>query len=96
MKSPKQQKRYCPTCKKHTEHKVSVHKTRARPTPKKHALGWGSRHVGAIFAGYGGSARRVVTPAKTTKKIALRFQCLTCSKMHYKQNPIRMKKFEQV
>lgn len=96
MKGPKQTKRYCPYCKKHTEHKISVHRTKARPKTKKHGLKWGVRHVGRIFAGYGGSPRKTINVSKTTKKVALKFQCLICNKIHFKQNPIRLKKFEQV
>ena len=95
MKAPKQQKKYCPFCKKHTEHKVSVFRTKARPKTKKGGLKRGVRHVGEIFMGYGGSPRKTVNVSKTTKKLALKFQCLTCSKTHFKQNPIRMKKLEQ-
>ncbi len=88
--------RYCPTCKKHTEQKVSVFRTKARPKTKITGLKRGVRHVGEIFMGYGGSPRKTINVSKTTKKIAIRYECLICKKSHFKQNPIRMKKFEQV
>ncbi|HIH14464.1 MAG TPA: 50S ribosomal protein L44e [Nanoarchaeota archaeon] len=96
MKAPKVQNRYCPTCKKHTAQKVSVVKTKARPKTKITGLKRGVRHVGEIFMGYGGSPRKTVNVSKTTRKIALKFECPVCKKINLKHNPIRMKKFEQV
>ena len=96
MKIKKSVKRYCPTCKKHTEMKVSIVRTKARPATKKHALSKGVRRVAYAFSGYGGSPRKTVTPVKTAKKVALKYECTVCKKSHLKRNPIRAKKSEMV
>jgi len=95
MKIPKTIKKYCPYCKKHTEQKVIVERTKARPATKKYALKWGVRHYAKISSGYVGSPRPIIhDKAKTTKKANLRFECPVCKKSYFKQNPIRLKKVE--
>lgn len=96
MKIVKKQKRYCPYCKKHTEHKVVIPKNKPKPKTKKRALKWGVRHYAWAIAGYKGSVRPVANPVKTSKHIALRYECLVCGKKHFKQNTIRAKRVEQV
>jgi len=96
MKVVKTQKRYCPYCKKHTEHKVSIAKGKARPKTKKGALKWGVRQYARIVAGYGGSPRIKPESVKTSKHVALRYECLVCGKKHYKQNTVRAKRVGQV
>jgi len=97
MKLPKTTNRYCPTCRKHTEHKIIVERTRARPATRKRALKWGVRHYAKISSGYVGSPRPIIhEKAKTTKKANLKYECSVCKKKHFKQNPIRLKKVEQV
>ncbi|MBI2040714.1 MAG: 50S ribosomal protein L44e [DPANN group archaeon] len=96
MKVPKLTKRYCPFCKKHTEQAVSLFRTKARPATKKTALKAGVRRVAYTFAGYRGTSRRTVTPVKTTKKAALKFECKICKKNYFLRNPIRIKKVEFV
>ena len=100
MKKPKLIKRFCPYCKKHTEHKISQNK-------KKNArsLSYGSK----IRARRRGRARgtgnlgRYSKPAvtkfkmtgkKVTKKTDFRFECKECKKSHTQAKGIRAKKVE--
>jgi large subunit ribosomal protein L44e len=102
MKIPKTVRRYCPYCKKHTEHKViQVKKGKAR------SLSYGSK-VRAKRRGRArgmGSLGRYSKPAVTqwkmagkkhTKKTDLRYQCTVCKKMHTQSRGIRAKKVEFV
>lgn len=95
MKIPKKTRRYCPYCKKHTEHKVIRVKSKPRPKTKKKALKKGVRRHWKKTSGYKGSASPKVNPVKTTKKVNLMFECKECNKKHYKQNPVRSKKVKQ-
>ena len=100
MKIPKNKMRYCPYCKKHTEHVVSQ-------TKKKNAssLSYGSK----VRARRRGQARGKgnmgryskpavtkfkMTGAKSTKKTDLRFECKVCKKMHVQRQGFRAKKVE--
>ena len=100
MKLPKTLKRYCPYCKKHTEHTVSF-------TKKKNpsSLTYGSK----IRARKRGQARgkgnlgRYSKPAiskfkmtgkKSSKKTDLRYECKVCRKMHVQRQGFRAKKIE--
>ncbi|MEM2873947.1 MAG: 50S ribosomal protein L44e [Candidatus Nanoarchaeia archaeon] len=97
MKIPKQVKKYCPSCRAHTLHKVVIEKTKPRPKTKKKALKWGVRHYAYIESGYGGSPRPIIhEKAKVTKKANLKFQCTKCNKAHFKQSPRRVRKVELV
>jgi large subunit ribosomal protein L44e len=96
MKLPKTTKKYCPYCKKHTEHKITIERTRARPKTKKRGLSWGTRHMAKISSGYVGFPRPIPRDkAKTSRKANLKFECFVCKKKHFQQNPIRLKKVEQ-
>ena len=102
MKKPKIVKRYCPYCKKHTEHKVSQ-------TKKKNAstLSYGSK----IRAKRRGKARGCgnrgryskpavskfkLTGAKQSKKTDFRYECKECKKSHTQKRGIRAKRVEFV
>lgn len=100
MKIPKAIKRYCPYCKKHTEHKVTQNKKKAASS-----LTYGSK----VRARRRGKARghgnlgRYSKPAvtkfkmtgkKTTKKTDLRYECKECKKMHVQYQGIRAKRVE--
>lgn len=100
MKIPKAKKRYCPKCKKHTEHKVS-------PNKKQNAssLTYGSK-VRARRRGKAkghGNLGRYSKPAiskfkmtgkKVTKKTDLRYACKECKYIHTQKQGIRAKKVE--
>ena len=93
MKLPKEMKRYCPKCQKHTTHKVKNEKTRGRnkthPLSKYSMTRLAFRHVGAEFGmGNQGRYSRGAMNSwkrynkKTTKKSDLRFTCSECNKMN--------------
>src|SRR3989338_2262600 len=89
MKIPKTQKTYCPTCKKHTEHKVSDAKKRTMGTA--HPMGYGSKRRAKLrgVRGTGNLGRYSKPPGsrfkmwgkKQSKKTDLRYQCNVCKKI---------------
>lgn len=90
MKMPKAIVTYCPKCKKHTEHAVSLYKA-----GKRRALAAGERHHRRRdLHGYGGQT----TPeqkkfSKTTKKQTLKLTCKTCGYSRHKKG-LRLRKLE--
>jgi large subunit ribosomal protein L44e len=91
MKFPKVIKTYCPYCKKHTEHEVSVAKRRTRRT-----LASGQRRFLRKLKGYGSFPRSKPDYEKAVKKVDLRVECKVCGKMHTYGKGWRAKKFELV
>ena len=102
MKKPKAIKRYCPYCKKHSEHKVGQAKKKGASS-----LTYGSKHR-AKRRGQArgkGNLGRYSKPAVTkfkmtgkkgTKKTDLRYECKTCKKTHVQKKGIRAKRVEFV
>jgi large subunit ribosomal protein L44e len=95
MKIPKKKKKFCPKCKKYTEHKVSVVKSGR----KRGAMKEGQRRFKAKMAGYGGYPRPKPEKgtkygAKTTKKIDIRYKCSVCGKEQTPKKGKRMKKVD--
>lgn len=101
MKIPKTTKRYCPYCKKHTEHKIAQAKRRtpfsvhplAKAGKKRTRFGKGHGNLGK----YGskpaiGSFK--MTGKKTSKKLDLRYECRDCKKTHMQKKGKRAKKVE--
>ena len=89
VKLPRNTKRYCPTCKKHTEMETERVKKRRASELKK-----GQRSFRRVTAGYGGFPRpKPEGREKPTKRILLRYACGVCGK---KVQPVaqRAKKFE--
>jgi len=96
MKMPKTKKRYCPYCKKHTEHKVSQSKKRAassltagskyRMSKRGKCTGMGNK--GKISKGAMSRWKR------STKKTYLRYECSVCKKSHEQSKGFRAKKLE--
>jgi large subunit ribosomal protein L44e len=103
MKKPKQVKRHCPYCKKHTPHKVAVAK---KKTPGSvHPLSQGSQKRREFGKGAGNLGTRGSKPAltkwkmtgkKLSKKTDFRFECQTCKKTHVQRSGIRAKKVEMI
>ncbi len=100
MKLPKQTKRYCPSCKKHTEHKIA-------PAKKKSpsSLNWGSKYRMQARGKCTGSGNQgklskgALTKwkrygKKATKKTDLRYTCGDCKKTHCQKEGFRAKKVE--
>lgn len=92
MKVPKEMKRYCPKCRKHTSHKVKHEKNRGRN--KAHPLskysttrlsmrgigvGFGTGNKGRLSRGAMNSWKQY--NKKQSKKVDLRFTCSQCKKI---------------
>jgi large subunit ribosomal protein L44e len=89
MKVPKEINTYCPRCKAHTEHTVSVYKK-----GKERALAHGVRRHEREKHGYGGQKwPELKRSAKTTKRQLLKLRCKQCNYEVYRLG-IRLKKIE--
>jgi len=88
LKVPRKIKGYCPYCRKHTTLEVDRVKKR-----KASELKWGQRRFRRVTAGYGGFPRPKPDRDKPTKRIALRYRCSECRKIHQRPGK-RAKKFE--
>ncbi|MEM3383358.1 MAG: 50S ribosomal protein L44e [Nitrososphaerales archaeon] len=89
MRAPKEIRTYCPHCKKHTVHSVSIYKK-----GKERSMAQGARHHAEDKKGYGGQKfPELKRSAKTTKKQTLKLKCKECEHeiMRY---GIRLKKME--
>ncbi len=87
MKFPKTKKRYCPKCKKHTEHKItqvkaghqrSALKRGSMERAKKRGLGRGMGNLGKW--GSKPAVGKWKRKTKSTKKTNLVFKCKICGK----------------
>ena len=103
MKLPKLKKRYCPYCRKHTEH--SVKQQSFRGLNKTHTQSKGSKsrvRARGLRRGVGNLgrfsrpaiAKWKMTGSKTSKKSDLRYTCKECKKTHVQKKGIRAKKLE--
>ncbi|MBS3134251.1 50S ribosomal protein L44e [Candidatus Woesearchaeota archaeon] len=104
MKYPKQVKRYCPHCKKHSTQKVSEVKGKERGSLKHGSIRRAQkrgRGMGFGNKGKWGSKPAIskfkMTGAKTSKKTNLKFTCDICKKANIQGHGFRTKKlvFEQ-
>ncbi len=87
MNIPKETRTYCPKCKAHQVHTVSLYKP-----GKRRALARGERHHEREKRGYGGQKYPLQREfAKTTKKQTLRVKCKVCGYMRHKDG-IRLRK----
>ncbi|MEF8848381.1 MAG: 50S ribosomal protein L44e [Candidatus Thermoplasmatota archaeon] len=77
MKRPRKIKRYCPHCKKHTEHTVKKVK-KGRPSELKQ----GQRRFRRVLKGYRGFPRPKPQGEKTSKRANLKYVCTKCKKAH--------------
>ena len=101
MKFPKKLNRYCPYCRKHTEHKISD----VSSGHKRSALKWGSierARKRGLGRGFGNLGRWGSKPAvtkwkrktKSTKKTNLMYTCQVCKKSHIQKKGIRTSKIQ--
>ncbi len=103
MKFPKEVRRHCPKCKKHTAHTAAEAKRKgagsARPLARygKKRTGYGK---GTGNLGRYGSKPAInkfkLTGKKLSKNVDIRFTCKECKKSHVFNNTFRAKKFEMV
>jgi len=102
MKIPKTIMKYCPYCKKHTQHKVFQSKKK-----KPSSLSYGSKYRAKKRGkargqgGHGRYSKPAVTSwkmagKKQSKKTDLRYQCTVCNKSHVQSKGKRSKKVEFV
>lgn len=100
MKIPKLQKKYCPHCKKHTEHKVSQTKKKnasslsygSKKRARKRGLARGAGNLGRYSKP--AVSKFKMTGSKATKKTDLRYECKECKKVQTQRKGIRAKKVE--
>ncbi|MCC6012933.1 MAG: 50S ribosomal protein L44e [Candidatus Verstraetearchaeota archaeon] len=91
MKVPKEINTYCPRCKAHTVHTVTLYKK-----GRERALAEGARRYARKKKGYGSSRKPVQKRfAKTTKKLSIKLKCKVCGHQ-YQRRGIRLKKLEIV
>lgn len=87
---PKTQRRFCPYCRKHTEHTVEEAKRRPRRTLAK-----GQRRYLRKLAGYGSFPKENPKGReKPTRKLDYRYVCKDCKKKHPIGKGFRAKKVE--
>ncbi len=91
MKFPRSMRTYCPRCKTHTEHSVSIYKA-----GKRRAAKLGERRQAVRKKGYGGQKFPLQhNQAKVTKKQSLKLECRECGYILQRKG-IRLKKAEVV
>jgi large subunit ribosomal protein L44e len=84
---PKEVRTYCPKCKQHQAHTVTLYKA-----GKPRALAKGARQHTRKKRGYGGQKYPLQREfAKTTKKQTLKLKCKVCGFMRHKDG-IRLRK----
>ena len=91
MKFPRELNTFCPHCRKHTAHSVSIYKR-----GKERASSWGARRQARRKRGYGGQKfPELIRTAKTTKRQTLKLKCKDCNKEVMRLG-IRLRKAEIV
>ena len=100
MIMPKTRKRFCPYCRKHTEHKISLNKKK-NPRTMTYGSKIRARRRGQArgFGNWGRYSKPAVTKfkmtgKKPTKKTDLRYECTKCKKQHVGKKGFRSKKLE--
>lgn len=100
MKLPKNIKRHCPYCKKHTDHKVGPAK---KKKPRSMTYGSKVRAKRRGLARGQGNRGRYSKPAiskfkmtgkKSSKKVDLRYECKECKKQHVQRQGFRARRVE--
>jgi len=91
VKVPKVIRSYCPRCRAHTEHSVSIYKH-----GRRRALAEGERRYRRKQEGYGSKRKPEQKRfAKVTKKVVLKLKCSKCGFISHRKG-IRLKKVELV
>lgn len=88
MKLPKEKRRYCPYCKKHTTQAVLTQKQRSRSATHPLSRGSSAREFSrGLRGGYGNLGRRSrkgpkdwKRKTKITKRITVQYKCGVCGK----------------
>ena len=91
MKYPKEVRTYCPRCRRHTVHQVTLY----RPG-KRRTLSEGQRRYLRKLKGYGSKRKPEQKEfSKTTEKQVVKLKCSSCGYVQHR-NLGRMKKLEIV
>ncbi len=89
MKFPRTINRYCPNCRSHTQHSVSLYKK-----GKERMLNHGRRRLERKKKGYGSFPKEIFHKnAKVNKRSLPILECSVCNKKQYSKS-YRVKKFE--
>jgi len=100
MKFPKNTNRFCPYCRKHTQHRITLNK---KKNPRSMTYGSKLRARKRGLARGIGNRGRYSKPAitkfkmtgkKSSKKVDLRYECKDCKKQHMKSKGFRAKRVE--
>ncbi|MBI2632743.1 50S ribosomal protein L44e [Candidatus Pacearchaeota archaeon] len=102
MKLPKETKRYCPHCKKHTTQLVLTAKQKTRSATHPLSRGSATREkLRRLRGGYGNLGRRSrkgpkdwKRKTKATKRITLQYKCKVCGKIKGIRKGIRSSRIE--
>lgn len=94
MKIPKTQRKYCPNCDEHTEHKVRKESVGPRINPS--AQSKGQRRDRRRKQGYGNSGKssKQYAGEKPTRRVDLRYKCKECGKEQIIGKGFRAKRLE--
>lgn len=89
MKVPKELRAFCPRCKRHEVHSVSIYKR-----GRERALAAGARRYERKQRGYGGQKKPIQRRLfKAAKKQVLKLTCKACGHIQHKPG-IRLRKME--
>ena len=91
MDVPKNQRIFCPICRKHTDHTVEVTKKKQR-----RKVAQGQRRYLRKLKGYTSFPRPKPDHEKSVKRTDLKYKCSECGKKHSKGLGIRNRKFKLV
>ena len=105
MKFPKVTRRHCPSCKAHTEHKVSISKKRGRGQTRPLSRDSTKRvRLRGERRGVGNHGKRSKPPVgkwkrvgkKLSQKTDFRYLCTVCKKTHCQKTGLRTRKVELI
>lgn len=89
MKIKSELRKYCPRCKTHTQHTVSIAKA-----GKRRSMAQGQRRMDRKTSGYGSFPKAIQKRfAKTTKKTVLKYKCNECDHTFLSKS-MRLKKVD--
>jgi len=102
MKLPKETRRYCPHCKKHTKHKIGTAKQKSRSATHPLSRGSTKRLKSRGLRSGTGNKGKYSKPAikkwkrktKTTKRITINYTCNVCKKTKGIKKAIRASRIE--
>jgi large subunit ribosomal protein L44e len=103
MKLPKETKRYCPYCRKHTVQNIDTAKQKSRGSAR--SMSWGSEtraKARGVRSGLGNKGRWGSKPAikswkrksKVTRRITINYKCKECKKIKGIKKAIRAGRIE--